>query len=249
MKIDSTLNNKLSSQKFICDLSLTDELERCCNIAAAYAFTENAIAVLSDLKEGKSYIYYGGAAETLGLAKNGSCEAIQSIWEKDIFKLIPNTEMEKRNLDELQFFHFIQSLPKEEHGSYFLQTCIRMENKGNMVPVMHRITYIGNQPNGTVWLALCLYNIVSGYVPESYICNSKNGSRFVVDRKNCGDILTEREKEILRLIEEGRPSKEIADKLFISIHTISRHRQNILQKLKVQNSFEACKTAKLLNLI
>ena len=51
--------------------------------------------------------------------------------------------------------------------------------------------------------------------------------------------LTGREMEILRLIQRGFLSKEIADKLCISIHTVHIHRQNLLRKLGVQNSLEA----------
>lgn len=62
-------------------------------------------------------------------------------------------------------------------------------------------------------------------------------------------MLSSREKEVLRLIDEGMSSKEIAGHLHISIYTVSRHRQNILQKLRAKNSSHACKTAKSLKLI
>ena len=42
--------------------------------------------------------------------------------------------------------------------------------------------------------------------------------------------LSYREFNILRLIEAGLSSKEIADKLFLSIHTVNTHRSNILEK-------------------
>jgi hypothetical protein len=45
-----------------------------------------------------------------------------------------------------------------------------------------------------------------------------------------GPDLSLREFEILRLIESGLSSKEIADKLFLSIHTVNTHRSNILEK-------------------
>jgi DNA-binding NarL/FixJ family response regulator len=44
-------------------------------------------------------------------------------------------------------------------------------------------------------------------------------------------------------------SKEIASRLFISINTVNRHRQNILMKLQASNSVEACRVAKGLKLI
>jgi two-component system response regulator NreC len=46
-------------------------------------------------------------------------------------------------------------------------------------------------------------------------------------------LLSSREKEILRLIGEGKISQEIADQLFISKSTVDTHRKNILKKINV----------------
>ena len=55
--------------------------------------------------------------------------------------------------------------------------------------------------------------------------------------------LSEREIEVINQIRDGLSSKEIADKLGISIKTVEVHRHNILKKLKVKN------TASLINYI
>lgn len=47
--------------------------------------------------------------------------------------------------------------------------------------------------------------------------------------------LTEREKDVLRLIAQELTSHEIADKLFISFHTVETHRKNLISKLQVKN--------------
>ena len=57
------------------------------------------------------------------------------------------------------------------------------------------------------------------------------------------DPLSEREREILRLIGRGRLSKEIAVELSISVHTVNTHRQRILEKLRADNSMEAVRYA------
>ncbi len=44
-------------------------------------------------------------------------------------------------------------------------------------------------------------------------------------------LLTDREKEILNLIAQGRSNKEIGNLLSISVHTVERHRANIMRKL------------------
>ena len=79
--------------------------------------------------------------------------------------------------------------------------------------------------------------------PEMYDCtvlNLKNGEIFSPSLSLMPSTnLTNREIEVLRLIQKGLLSKEIADKLCISIHTVNIHRQNLLRKLGVQNSIEA----------
>ena len=57
------------------------------------------------------------------------------------------------------------------------------------------------------------------------------------------DVLTPRELEVLKLIAEANTSKEIADKLFISIKTVDRHRQNILEKLGMSDRVELTRYA------
>jgi len=48
--------------------------------------------------------------------------------------------------------------------------------------------------------------------------------------------LTDREKEIIRLICNEMTSHEIADRLFLSFHTVEKHRKNIIAKLQVKNT-------------
>ncbi|HJR94644.1 MAG TPA: response regulator transcription factor, partial [Gaiellaceae bacterium] len=57
------------------------------------------------------------------------------------------------------------------------------------------------------------------------------------------DVLTPRELEVLKLIAEARTSKEIAATLFISIKTVERHRQNILDKLGMRDRVELTRYA------
>ena len=47
--------------------------------------------------------------------------------------------------------------------------------------------------------------------------------------------LTAREKDVLNLVALGHSNKEIADKLFISIHTVISHRKNITEKLGIKS--------------
>lgn len=62
-------------------------------------------------------------------------------------------------------------------------------------------------------------------------------------QEHASDALTEREKDVLRLVGQGCSSKEIARKLFLSPRTVDNYRSRIMEKLQVRNCFEAVAAA------
>ena len=62
-------------------------------------------------------------------------------------------------------------------------------------------------------------------------------------------ILTKRQREILKLIADGMKSKEISDRLFISVSTVKREIRDILEKLRVNDRAQAISEAIKLKLI
>lgn len=52
------------------------------------------------------------------------------------------------------------------------------------------------------------------------------------------DLLTEREREVLQLLAQGKSNKEVAHVLELSPHTIDSHRTNMMQKLNLHNTAE-----------
>jgi DNA-binding NarL/FixJ family response regulator len=69
----------------------------------------------------------------------------------------------------------------------------------------------------------------------------------VVDRRGTSDgdfdVLTPRELQVLKLIAEAYTSKQIAQELVISVKTVERHRQNILDKLGMSDRVELTRYA------
>ncbi|MGQ9922089.1 MAG: response regulator [Desulfobacca sp.] len=57
------------------------------------------------------------------------------------------------------------------------------------------------------------------------------------------EILTLREKEILKLLAEGRTSREIAKLLYISLRTVQNHRANLMRKLDIHRTVDLVKYA------
>ncbi|MBI2907212.1 MAG: response regulator transcription factor [Chloroflexi bacterium] len=63
------------------------------------------------------------------------------------------------------------------------------------------------------------------------------------EEKASFDGLTEREREILKLVAEGKTNREIASMLLISTKTADRHRANLMEKLHVHNRSQLIKYA------
>jgi LuxR family maltose regulon positive regulatory protein len=61
--------------------------------------------------------------------------------------------------------------------------------------------------------------------------------------------LSEREYEVLELIAEGLTNQEIADRLYLSLHTVKIHARNIYGKLNVKNRTHAVKKGKILGIL
>jgi DNA-binding NarL/FixJ family response regulator len=57
------------------------------------------------------------------------------------------------------------------------------------------------------------------------------------------EVLTIRERGVLKLLAEGKRTKEISEALYISPHTVRRHRSNIMEKLKINSLAELVKYA------
>lgn len=250
MDILNQLNDELLRQVFTEEQKQSIRLEEYKEIASIYARIENSIAVLSDMKTNTSYVYYGGAAERLGLEKRNALTILHSIWEEEILKRIHPDDLLRKHLQELRFLHFQKSIVEEKRSDYHVVSNIRMRDRsGIYIPVLHRMFYIASQSNGSIWLALCLYNLSADTSMTSFTINSADGQLVEFDKQTCESILSEREINVLRWIDKGKKSREIAQLLYISPHTVNRHRQNILEKLHVSNSIEACRIAKELRLI
>ena len=73
---------------------------------------------------------------------------------------------------------------------------------------------------------------VSRTLMKKYLSTSK--SKKESNKKEV--FLTDREKEILKLIAEGFTSQEIGEKLFLSHYTIENHRKNMIQKMGLKNT-------------
>lgn len=89
-------------------------------------------------------------------------------------------------------------------------------------------------------LLIAIENILSGMSYLSPGISKRVIEGYVEGRrslayKSSWDMLTQREKEVLKLIAEGYKNKKIADYLYISVKTVDKHRTNLMKKLDLHN--------------
>lgn len=89
-------------------------------------------------------------------------------------------------------------------------------------------------------LVMAIMNVLGGNrylspgVSEKVIDGYLKG-RGALKSQSAWDTLTQREREILKLIAEGYKNKDIADYLCISLKTVEKHRTNLMNKLDLHN--------------
>ncbi|MFO7559336.1 MAG: response regulator transcription factor [Desulfobacterales bacterium] len=74
---------------------------------------------------------------------------------------------------------------------------------------------------------------ISDVVLEGFLDDRKT-----LKKKSSWDTLTQREREVLKMIAEGYKNADIAEFLFISVKTVEKHRSNLMRKLDLHNASE-----------
>lgn len=251
MNIRDELNLEFSRQPHNAVMADDAVLKRYVSITEGYAEIESLLAVLSDLHTNKSYVVHGRFSSIVDIDKEKCSGWIPSIWEDDIFKAINSDDLEMKMLQELLFFHYINRLSKSRRFHHSLMQRLRMRSRnGEWVETLHRLYYIPAHDGKNIRFALCLYGVMTTNLKaDSIVVDTLTGQTTVLNPSVGIKILSPQETAVLKLIDEGNRSKGIADILGISLHTVSRHRQNIIAKLKVRNSAEACKIARNLSIL
>lgn len=151
----------------------------------------------------------------------------------------------------LYFLKLAFAMPVSQRKECKLIAEYRILNKTEQyIKVIEQFQAIELDRKGNTWLALCILDISPEQdIEQPFKCralNFKTGEVFDLPsdiNEQDSKKLSGREKEILAMIAQGKRSKEIAEELFISIHTVNTHRQRILEKLGAENSPEAIRYA------
>jgi len=158
----------------------------------------------------------------------------------------------------IELLKYFYNLPVDVRRDFKLVNEYRILNADNVyVRVVEQHQVLELDQRGNVWLSIAIIDISPNQDVtmgvNSQLINFKTGKifPFLPEKASVTDDtkLTVREKEVLQLVKEGYLSKEISDKLAISVHTVNTHRQRILEKLGVDNSMEAIAFAGRLGLV
>ena len=169
-------------------------------------------------------------------------EDIQASDELNIEKLVHPDDLEVVRRIDKKVWEFLDTLPEEEKLTYKYIYEMRVLDRRKYVRMIYQMRILAFKDDNFLGMGII------DLAPEQ---SANTSVRFQI--KNCltdevvpftiesatDVLLTPREREILALAKEGMFSKEISEKLNISIHTVNRHRQNILEKLQVDNMIEA----------
>lgn len=223
------------------DKPSTEELLKNVTFKAASLNAQAPIFYVGDYTLGK-YVYLDPSCEILlGYSKEYIAEAGQNFYNNIIHPTdfaIFNKHIFPKNIG------FLQSQPLGERYKYSCSYNYRVKVKaGHQLTVLQRATYYLHPQTGHPLASV-------GFIID--ITHFKEGTKVIhtiekIDRsfgalsadpvfkavyypeKDAGS-LTKRESEILQLIANGLTSKEISDRLFLSVHTVNNHRKSLLRK-------------------
>lgn len=152
-----------------------------------------------------------------------------------------------------KIYSILRSFSNEEKRNYKAIHEMRIRNtRGEYIRIIEQEQVLELDKSGNIWLMLSVIDVDASQESEiikSHLYNFKTGELIFIDLSDTLDEpLTNRELEVLRFMKKGLLSKEIAEALKVSINTVNSHRQNILQKLKANNSIEAVNFAQRLGL-
>lgn len=159
-------------------------------------------------------------------------------------KIHPEDKL-KLNINGVSFLKIFNNFSSDEKISHKLISEYRMLNSQNKyLRLIEQHQILELDKTGQIWLMIGFVDLSANQEEyngiKSQLLNFRTGKIIPMETsKKIEFELTKRETEILKLVKDGLLSKEISNKLSISLHTVNTHRQRFLEKLGANNSFEA----------
>jgi len=194
-----------------------------------------------DVSKRQVVFYSSNFGAQLGYFPSDYREAGQQFFEERIH---PEDKLKLSHLG-VSTLKLYNSLSSDEKINYKQVNEYRMLNAQNKyVRLIEQYQILELDKTGQLWLLLSFVDLSPNQEEfngiKSQLLNFRTGKIIPLEASQKVQYeLTKRETEILRLVKDGLLSKEISNKLAISLHTVNTHRQRFLEKLGANNSFEA----------
>lgn len=157
-----------------------------------------------------------------------------TIWMKVLEDMMVFTMTEIKQEDRSKLTYTWNYRIKNNKGEYLNllehQTPTYFDEFGKPVIAIAHATIVGKEENKPIIALAKMLNENNEYETLLY----KNYS----DKLLLPETISKREQDVIRLLALNNTSKQIAEKLFISSHTVDGHRRNILKKLNFQSTKE-----------
>lgn len=173
--------------------------------------------------------------EIIGEAEDG-LEAIRSVE-----KLMPDLVLMDLSMPRMNGMEAIQEIKKRCPQTRILALTVHRTEEHILAALQAGADGYALKDSTHAELVAAIQNVLRGKpylspgisekVIEGYL-DGKKSARMV----SSWETLTQREREVLKLIAEGYKNKEIANYLCISVKTVEKHRANLMEKLNLHNA-------------
>jgi DNA-binding CsgD family transcriptional regulator/PAS domain-containing protein len=140
--------------------------------------------------------------------------------------------------------NLLQLTPSQRQNFRYNRKYRLRHAQGNFITLLEQNSVLQTDSAGNITHLLCIFSNISELLQKDTFRKSETMAPLVKTRatqpareQNKGKLqLSTREQEIVKLVADGYSSKIIADRLFISPHTVNTHRRNILEKTHCRNT-------------
>jgi len=194
------------------------------------------------LVRNKQFIYVADMIDVSVTYTSKNCYDLIAIQcdELSAYTIFTNThpdDLQRHSIARTSLIKLVNDIFIQGRGSALMSTNFRLKNlQGNYTNfLIQGYAWYSPKPLKTVY---CLFvntdiswfgEIQHGH--NSYLGNDLSNFRYPDEKLiMTGNVFSDREFEILKLIEAGLKSEQIAQELFLSVHTVNTHRRRILNK-------------------
>lgn len=228
-------------------------LERHIGFLRQLAIVENSSLFVFDIYKKQYAFFQSDCISTLGITSEEAMKHGQSLF----FSLMHPDDVGFVKEAHYRMTEFLLQQPAGERKDYKLIYHFRMLAKnGCYLPFLQQLLPLELDGKGNLWLMLSVHDVLPvlspDFIPSRRLVHVRTGKLFLFNEDNDDTsrmILSKREVEILGLLAKGMLSRNIADKLFISVNTVNNHRRNILEKTNTGNTTEAIKYAESIGIL